>query len=37
MLTEALTALASTGGSALVTVMVTDSWEGAVRPPVRAG
>ena len=28
MLTEALTALASTGGSALVTAMVTDSWEG---------
>jgi hypothetical protein len=28
MLTEALTALASTGGTALVTVMVTDSWEG---------
>ena len=30
MLTEALTVLASTGGSALVTAMVTDSWE-AVR------
>ena len=28
MLTEALTALASTGGTALVTAMVTDSWEG---------
>jgi hypothetical protein len=28
MLTEALAALASTGGSALVTAMVTDSWEG---------
>jgi hypothetical protein len=28
MLTEALTALASTGGAALVTAMVTDSWEG---------
>jgi hypothetical protein len=28
MLTEALTALASTGGSALVTAMVTDGWEG---------
>ena len=28
MLTEALTGLASTGGSALVTAMVTDSWEG---------
>jgi hypothetical protein len=27
MLTEALTALASTGGTALVTAMVTDSWE----------
>jgi hypothetical protein len=29
MLAEALTALASTGGTALVSVMVTDSWEGA--------
>jgi hypothetical protein len=29
MLTEALTALASAGGTALVTAMVTDSWEGA--------
>lgn len=29
MLTEALTALASTGGAALVTAMVTDGWEGA--------
>jgi hypothetical protein len=28
MLTEALTALASTGGTALVTAMVTDGWEG---------
>jgi hypothetical protein len=28
MLTEALEALASTGGTALVTAMVTDSWEG---------
>ena len=28
MLTEALTALASAGGTALVTAMVTDSWEG---------
>ena len=28
MLEEALTALASTGGTALVTAMVTDSWEG---------
>jgi hypothetical protein len=28
MLTEALTALASTGGTALVTAMVTDSWDG---------
>ena len=28
MLAEALTALASTGGTALVTAMVTDSWEG---------
>jgi hypothetical protein len=28
MLTEALTALASMGGSALVAAMVTDSWEG---------
>jgi hypothetical protein len=28
MLTETLTALASTGGTALVTAMVTDSWEG---------
>jgi hypothetical protein len=28
MLTETLTALASTGGSALVTAMVTDGWEG---------
>ncbi len=28
MLTEALTVLASTGGTALVTAMVTDSWEG---------
>ena len=28
MLTEALTGLASTGGSALVTAMVTDGWEG---------
>jgi hypothetical protein len=28
MLTEALTALASTGGAALVTAMVTDGWEG---------
>jgi hypothetical protein len=28
MLTEALTALASTGSTALVTAMVTDSWEG---------
>ena len=27
MLTEALTALASTGGTALVTAMVTDGWE----------
>jgi hypothetical protein len=27
MLTEALAALASTGGTALVTAMVTDSWE----------
>ena len=27
MLTEVLTALASTGGTALVTAMVTDSWE----------
>jgi len=29
MLTEALTALASAGGTALVTAMVTDGWEGA--------
>ena len=29
MLTEALTALASTGGTALVTAMVTDGWEGS--------
>jgi hypothetical protein len=29
MLTEALTALASAGATALVTAMVTDSWEGA--------
>jgi hypothetical protein len=29
MLTETLTALASAGGTALVTAMVTDSWEGA--------
>lgn len=28
MLAEALTALASTGGTALVTAMVTDGWEG---------
>lgn len=28
MLTEALTALASSGGTALVTAMVTDGWEG---------
>ena len=28
MLSEALTALASTGGTALVTAMVTDGWEG---------
>jgi hypothetical protein len=28
MLTEALTLLASTGGTALVTAMVTDGWEG---------
>lgn len=28
MLTEALVALASTGGTALVTAMVTDGWEG---------
>jgi hypothetical protein len=28
MLTEALTALASTGGTAVVTAMATDSWEG---------
>ena len=28
MLTDALTALASTGGTALVTAMVTDTWEG---------
>lgn len=28
MLTEALTALASAGGTALVTAMVTDGWEG---------
>jgi hypothetical protein len=28
MLTEALAALASTGGTALVTAMVTDGWEG---------
>jgi hypothetical protein len=28
MLTDALTALASTGGAALVTAMVTDGWEG---------
>jgi hypothetical protein len=29
MLTEALTALAATGGTALVTAMVTDGWEEA--------
>jgi hypothetical protein len=29
MLTEALSALASAGGTALVTAMVTDGWEGA--------
>ena len=28
MLSEALTALASTGGTALITAMVTDGWEG---------
>jgi hypothetical protein len=28
MLTEALTARAATGGTALVTAMVTDGWEG---------
>ena len=40
MLTEALTVLASTGGTALVTAVVTDGWEGvrgALCPPVRTG